>query len=33
VAIALGSAPWTPPPEYLVPNVSQAVVKIVLGYA
>jgi UDP-N-acetylglucosamine 2-epimerase (non-hydrolysing) len=33
VAIALGSGPWTVPPEYLVPNVSQAVVKIVLGYA
>ena len=25
-------ATWTPPPEYLVPNVSEAVVKIVLTY-
>ena len=33
VAIALDSGAWTPPPEYLVENVSQAVVKIVLGYA
>ena len=23
---------WTPPPEYLAPDVSSAVVKIVLGY-
>lgn len=33
VAIALDSRPWSPPPEYLAENVSQAVVKIVLGYA
>lgn len=25
-------ASWAPPPEYLVPNVSQTVAKIVLGY-
>jgi UDP-N-acetylglucosamine 2-epimerase (non-hydrolysing) len=33
VAIALMKAPWTPPAEYLVPNVSQTVVKIVMSYA
>ena len=33
VAIALDSGAWSPPPEYLVENVSQAVMKIVLGYA
>ncbi|MFO7320330.1 MAG: UDP-N-acetylglucosamine 2-epimerase (non-hydrolyzing) [Chloroflexota bacterium] len=27
-----GNTSWTVPPEYLVPNVSQTVVKIVLGY-
>jgi UDP-N-acetylglucosamine 2-epimerase (non-hydrolysing) len=32
VAIALASQPWRVPPEYLEPNVSQTVVKIVLGY-
>ncbi len=32
VSIALASSPWTPPAEYLVPNVSQTVAKIVLGY-
>jgi UDP-N-acetylglucosamine 2-epimerase (non-hydrolysing) len=33
VQIALSRPPiWTPPPEYVVPIVSQAVVKIVLGY-
>lgn len=30
-ALALGSD-WTPPPEYVVPNVSRTVAKIVLGY-
>jgi UDP-N-acetylglucosamine 2-epimerase (non-hydrolysing) len=33
VSIALAKAQWTPPAEYLVPNVSQTVAKIVLGYA
>ncbi len=33
VAIALMKSPWTPPAEYLVPNVSQTVVKIVMSYA
>jgi UDP-N-acetylglucosamine 2-epimerase (non-hydrolysing) len=33
VAIALDAAPWTPPAEYTVADVSQAVVKIVLSYA
>ena len=33
VSIALAKSPWTPPPEYLVPNVSQTVVKIVMGYS
>ncbi len=32
VAIALASRPWRVPLEYLEPNVSQTVVKIVLGY-
>ena len=32
VAIALASRPWRVPPEYLEPNVSQTVVKVVLGY-
>lgn len=32
VAVALDASPWQPPPEYLMANVSQAVVKIVLGY-
>lgn len=33
VAVALlRGGPWSPPPEYLVDNVSEAVVKIVLGY-
>ena len=33
VAIALGRAgTWTAPPEYLVPNVSETVVNIVLGH-
>jgi len=32
--IALASpADWSPPPEYLVENVSQTVSKIVLGYS
>lgn len=30
--IALASVPWRVPPEYLEPNVSQTVVKVVLGY-
>lgn len=30
--IALASAPWRVPSEYLEPNVSQTVVKVVLGY-
>ncbi len=33
VAIALMKSPWTPPAEYLVPNVSQTVAKIVMSYA
>jgi UDP-N-acetylglucosamine 2-epimerase (non-hydrolysing) len=33
VAIALMKSPWTPPSEYLVPNVSQTVAKIVMSYA
>ncbi len=32
VAIALMKSPWTPPAEYLVPNVSQTVAKIVMSY-
>jgi UDP-N-acetylglucosamine 2-epimerase (non-hydrolysing) len=32
VKIALASTPWRVPPEYLEPNVSQTVVKVVLGY-
>ena len=33
VAVALMKSPWTPPAEYLVPNVSQTVAKIVMSYA
>jgi UDP-N-acetylglucosamine 2-epimerase (non-hydrolysing) len=33
VSLALAKSPWTPPAEYLAPNVSQTVAKIVLGYA
>ncbi len=33
VAIALMKSPWTPPSEYLVPNVSQTVAKIVMSYS
>ncbi len=33
VSIALANSQWTPPAEYLVPNVSQTVAKIVLGYS
>jgi UDP-N-acetylglucosamine 2-epimerase (non-hydrolysing) len=33
VAIALMKSPWTPPAEYLVPNVSQTVAKIVMSYS
>jgi len=33
VGIALAKSPWTPPAEYLVPNVSQTVAKIVMSYA
>ena len=34
VEIAIGQpAGWTPPPEYLVGNVSQTVSKIILGYS
>jgi UDP-N-acetylglucosamine 2-epimerase (non-hydrolysing) len=33
VAIALMKSSWTPPAEYLVPNVSQTVAKIVMSYA
>ena len=32
VAMALMKSPWTPPAEYLVPNVSQTVAKIVMSY-
>jgi len=32
VSLALAKSPWTPPAEYLAPNVSQTVAKIVLGY-
>jgi UDP-N-acetylglucosamine 2-epimerase (non-hydrolysing) len=32
VAVALMKSPWTPPAEYLVPNVSQTVAKIVMSY-
>ncbi len=32
VRIALSSKPHAPPPEYVVPNVSDTVAKIVLGY-
>ncbi|HEX9459022.1 MAG TPA: UDP-N-acetylglucosamine 2-epimerase (non-hydrolyzing) [Thermoanaerobaculia bacterium] len=32
VGIALMKSPWTPPAEYLVPNVSQTVAKIVMSY-
>ena len=30
--VLAGRRDWSPPPEYIVPNVSQTVVKIVLGY-
>jgi UDP-N-acetylglucosamine 2-epimerase (non-hydrolysing) len=33
VGIALMKSPWTPPAEYLVPNVSQIVAKIVMSYS
>ena len=33
VSIALANSSWTPPPEYLVPNVSEIVAKIVMGYS
>jgi hypothetical protein len=33
VSIALTKASWIPPAEYLVPNVSQTVAKIVMGYS
>ncbi len=33
VALALMKSAWTPPAEYLVPNVSQTVAKMVLGYS
>jgi len=33
VSIALAKSPWLPPAEYLVPNVSQTVAKIVTGHA
>jgi len=33
VAIALDQSPWNAPEEYVVPNVSQTVSKIVLGYS
>ncbi|MEA2236538.1 MAG: hypothetical protein QOC81_1262 [Thermoanaerobaculia bacterium] len=33
VSLALTKPAWTPPAEYLVPNVSQTVANIVLGYA
>jgi UDP-N-acetylglucosamine 2-epimerase (non-hydrolysing) len=33
VGIALMKSPWTPPAEYLVPNVSQTVAKIVMSYS
>lgn len=32
VACALASEPWTPPAEYLVPNVSDIVVKLLTSY-
>jgi UDP-N-acetylglucosamine 2-epimerase (non-hydrolysing) len=32
IKIALDSVPWRVPPEYLEPNVSQTVVKVVLGF-
>ena len=33
VSIALAKSSWTPPAEYLVPNVSETVAKIVMGYS
>jgi UDP-N-acetylglucosamine 2-epimerase (non-hydrolysing) len=33
VSIVLARSPWTPPAEYLVPNVSQTVARIVMSYA
>ena len=33
VGIALMKSPWTPPAEYLVPNVSHTVAKIVMSYS
>jgi len=33
VSIAMMKSPWTPPGDYLVPNVSHTVAKIVMSYA
>ena len=32
-SVAMMKSPWTPPADYLVPNVSHTVAKIVMSYA